>query len=91
MSYTINYSNRFDKDLKRCEKRGYKIRLIVDAINLLATNGTLPPKYRPHKLSGTMEGIWECHIQSDWLMTWQQNDTELILLFLQTGTHSDLY
>lgn len=91
MSYTVDYSNRFDKDLKRCQKRGYKIRLILDAINLLAANGTLPPKYHPHKLSGTMEGIWECHIQSDWLMTWQQNDTELILLFLQTGTHSDLY
>ncbi len=91
MSYTVDYSNRFDKDLKRCQKRGYKIRLILDAINLLAATGTLPPKYHPHKLSGTMEGIWECHIQSDWLMTWQQNDTELILLFLQTGTHSDLY
>ncbi|MCR5362578.1 MAG: hypothetical protein K6E73_11305 [Bacteroidales bacterium] len=24
-------------------------------------------------------------------MTWQQNDTELTLLFLQTGTHSDIF
>ena len=31
------------------------------------------------------------HIQPDWLMTWEQNDTELTLLFLQTGTHSDLF
>ena len=27
----------------------------------------------------------------DWLMTWEQNDTQLTLLFLQTGTHSDLF
>lgn len=91
MKYTIRTSKSFEKDLKRCEKRGYNMRLVYDIMQLLATNGTLPPKYRPHKLSGTMEGIWECHIQSDWLMTWQQNDTELILLFLQTGTHSNLY
>lgn len=36
-------------------------------------------------------GQWECHIQPDWLMTWEQNDTQLTLLFLQTGTHSDLF
>lgn len=33
----------------------------------------------------------ECHIQSDWLLIWQQNDEELILLFTNTGTHSDLF
>ena len=27
----------------------------------------------------------------DWLMTWEQNDRELTLLFLKTGTHSDLF
>ena len=30
-------------------------------------------------------------IEPDWLMTWEQNDMELTLLFLQTGTHSDLF
>ncbi|MBQ2498264.1 MAG: hypothetical protein II509_06430 [Prevotella sp.] len=24
-------------------------------------------------------------------MTWEQNDNQLTLLFLQTGTHSDLF
>ena len=27
----------------------------------------------------------------DWLRTWEQNDTQLTLLFLQTGTHSYLF
>ena len=54
-------------------------------------NGSLPAKYHPHKLSGDMDGIWECHIQPDWLMTWEQNDTQLTLLFLRTGTHADLF
>lgn len=89
--YQINYSNRFNKDLKRCVKRGLNILLIKDAIAQLAATGTLPSQYHPHKLSGNRQGQWECHIQLDWLMTWEQNDTELILLFLQTGTHSDLF
>ena len=32
-----------------------------------------------------------CHISPDWLLVWEQNDTELTLLFLETGTHSDLF
>ncbi len=67
------------------------MQLILDAIALLRTTGTLPAKYRPHKLVNQREETWECHIQPDWLMTWRQNDMELTLLFLQTGTHSDLF
>lgn len=89
--YQIDYSNRFNKDLKRCMKRGLNIKLIKDAIDLLAETGTLPREYRPHKLVNKKREIWECHIQPDWLMTWEQNDTQLTLLFLQTGTHSDLF
>ena len=89
--YSIDYTNRFKKDLKRCQKRGLDLQLILDAIALLRTTGTLPMSYRPHKLSGNRDGQWECHIEPDWLMIWEQNDMELTLLFLQTGTHSDLF
>jgi len=89
--YQVKYSKRFDKDLKLCIKRGLNVQLISDAIRLLATNGSLPAQYRPHKLSGNLDGIWECHIQPDWLMMWEQNDSQLTLLFLRTGTHSDLF
>ena len=89
--YSIDYTKRFNKDLKRCMKRGLDLQLIHEAIALLRATGTLPMKYRPHKLSGDKNGQWECHIQPDWLMTWEQNDTQLTLLFLQTGTHSDLF
>lgn len=91
MKYTIIPSKRFQKDMKRCEKRGYNMQLVKDAIVLLAETGTLPEKYRPHKLSGQYDGCWECHLKPDWLLIWEQNDTELILLFTGTGTHSDLF
>jgi len=89
--YQIKYSKRFDKNLKLCMKRGLNMRLIFDAIALLRTTGSLPAKYKPHKLSGDMDGIWECHIQPNWLMTWEQNDQQLTLLFLRTGTHADIF
>ncbi len=89
--YSIEYTNRFKKDLRRCQKRGLDLQLILDAIALLKTTGSLPAQYRPHKLSGNRNGQWECHIEPDWLMTWEQNNMELTLLFLQTGTHSDLF
>lgn len=91
MAYTVRISNRFKKQFRLCMKRGLDMELINEAMRLLAANGSLPAQYRPHKLSGKLQGVWECHIEPDWLMTWEQNDTELTLLFLQTGTHSDLF
>lgn len=91
MRYAIIPSKRFEKDLKRCEKRGYDMQLIKDALALLADTGQLPPEYHPHKLAGDYAGCWECHLKPDWLLVWQQNDRELVLLLTNTGTHSDLF
>lgn len=55
--YAINYTNKFRKDLKICKKRGYNISLFQEVSQLLETTGTLPPEYRPHKLSGKYEGL----------------------------------
>jgi mRNA interferase YafQ len=89
--YKITTTNRFEKEVRICIKRGYDISLLKNVMELLAESGTLPPKFKPHKLSGNYNNCWECHIKSDWLLIWQQNDTELILLFMNTGTHSDLF
>jgi len=91
MKYKIIPSKRFEKDMKRCEKRGYNMQLIKGAIVLLAETGTLPAEYKPHQLLGDRKGQWECHIQPDWLLIWEQHDQELILVMLNTGTHSDLF
>jgi addiction module toxin, relE/stbE family len=91
MNYDVITTKRFEKALKRCASRGLNMSKLSKAIGILAKLGSLPPEYRPHKLSGRYEGYWECHIQSDWLMIWEQNDTELTLLFIDTGSHSDLF
>jgi len=91
MKYTINYSSRFKKSYKLCKRRGLNIANFETVVSLLAETGTLPAKYRPHILSGKYAGIWECHIEPNWLLLWKQNDAELTLLLLDTGTHSDVF
>ncbi len=89
--YRIGFTTRFKKDFKRCKRRGLDLSLLEKVIELLRLNGNLPQLYKPHKLTGDYVNCWECHLQSDWLLVWMQNEDELIILFTNTGTHSDLF
>ena len=91
MAYIVRTTNRFDKNLEKMKKRGFPMDVFREVIKLLMVYGTVPSKYRPHKLTGCYAGKWECHLRPDWLLIWDQNDTELILLLIDTGTHSDLF
>lgn len=91
MKYTLRYTGEFKRSLKRCLKRGYDETLLTEVLTILAEKGSLPEKYRPHILHGDYKGYWECHITSDWLLVWDQNDRELVLLMTNTGTHADLF
>lgn len=91
MKYDILFSNQFKRSYKRCIKRGYNKTLFEKVITILSESGTLPPRYKPHKLTGEWSGLWECHIQPDWLLIWEQRESELTLILTDTGTHSDLF
>lgn len=89
--YKITFTNQFKRSVKVCKKRGLDLGLLSAAIDLLQKTGSLPDSYRTHKLSGKYTGCLECHIRPDWLLVWQQNNRELTLLFVDTGSHSDLF
>lgn len=89
--YEVTYTNQFKRSLKKCIKRGLDVELFRTALNILQQEGKLPQQYHPHKLSGKYSNYWECHLQPDWLMVWEQNDRELNLLLIDTGTHADLF
>lgn len=91
MAYNISFTKNFNKDVERCRKRGYNMAKLRNVLDILIETGSVPPQCKPHKLSGNREGEWECHIGPDWLLVWKQNDQELTLLMLNTGTHSDLF
>ena len=89
--YALSYTNQFKKSVKLCKKRGLDLKLLHTSIDLLQKNGSLPEQYGTHKLSGKYLGCMECYIKPDWLLVWKQNDLELILLLVDTGSHSDLF
>lgn len=87
----IRPSNKFQKDLKRIKKRGYNVSLLTSIISKLAAGEPLPEKNKDHPLSGTFKGFRECHITPDWLLIYEVNGKELILILSRTGTHSDVF
>nr|WP_265101273.1 type II toxin-antitoxin system YafQ family toxin [Magnetococcus marinus] len=50
----------------------------------------MPADFVPHRLTGNWDGCWECHIESDWLLIWVDEQEETIIL-TRLGTHSDLF
>lgn len=91
MAYEVGFSHKFKKDVKRCGKRDYEMSLLNKAMELLRQEGELPAKYESHKLGGNYKGRWECHIKSDWLLIWQQDESKKEIYLERTGTHSDLF
>jgi mRNA interferase YafQ len=85
----ITQRKQFRNDLRRQKRRGKDAEELFAAVELLAETGTLPEGYRPHKLTGEWKGVWECHIEPDWLLIYEVTATEVLLI--RTGTHSDLF
>jgi mRNA interferase YafQ len=58
-------------------------------IEVLANQQPLEERFRDHALVGNFDGCRECHIRPDWLLIYQANQTDLVLI--RTGTHNDLF
>jgi mRNA interferase YafQ len=93
--YNVYKTNTFKKNVTLCYKRNLDLNLLEEVIVKLAKKEQLPEKNFPHPLKGYKkkqnEEVMECHIQPDWLLVWTQNETELLLLLTNTGTHSDIF
>lgn len=89
--YNIKPTSKFQKDLKRIQKRGFDLSLLTAVIKKLAAGEPLPEKNRDHLLSGNFSGCRECHITPDWLLIYELDGENLFLYLTRTGTHSDLF
>ena len=83
------YLKSFEKELARDKKRGKDFSKMKKVMSMLLQEEQLPVKYRNHKLKGEFEGYWECHVEPDWLLVYKKTNTHII--FVRTGTHSDLF
>ena len=88
MRYVI-LKARCKRDLERAVQRDKDREKFLDIARLLSREGRVPIHRRPHKLSGEYAGLWECHIESDWLLIYDISDEEVVLV--RTGSHTDLF
>ena len=89
--YEVIFTNEFLKNYKLCTNRKYDILLLDKILTTLAETGAVPSNHRPHILSGKLQGYWECHVKSDWLLIWIKNEDQKTITLIGTGTHSDLF
>jgi len=79
--FQIVITNKFKKDVKLFQKRGYDMELLKRVIEQFEKGGKLPKINKPHKLSGDFVDYWEAHIKPDWLIIWKEmlNENEIWL------------
>ena len=89
--YELRITGECKQNLKLCKRRGLPMDELWAVVDTLLHGEPLNEKYHAHQLYGNRRGQWECHIRPDWLLIWEQHDVELILVMVNTGTHSDLF
>ncbi len=83
------YGNHFRRDFKLAVKRGLNMKLLYRVMKCLENDTPLDEKYQNYALTGNYAGHFECHIQPDWLLIYRLAENAVI--FVRTGTHSDLF
>lgn len=89
--YNLRYTNKIQRNIKLMKKRGKDLDKLKIVLKLLQQGAELPAKYKDHALTGNYTGCRECHIEPDWLLVYEILNNELVILFLITGSHSDLF
>jgi mRNA interferase YafQ len=88
----VKYTSRFKRDYKReqsgryCEKLNV---LLMEAVNLLAADATLPLRYFDHQLSGEWSDHRDCHIKPDLILIYRKPD-DANLELVRLDSHSEL-
>ncbi len=79
----------FKKDIKLIKKRNLPLEKLQNVVLALRSGKKLPRKLKDHALKGNYRYHRECHITPDWLLIYQIDRNELVLV--RTGSHADLF
>lgn len=91
--YQIKYTSDFKKNYKKIKKQGKDVEKLKYVVNKLANGIELEEKYKNHILTDSKhyKNCGECHIEPDWLLVYQYINSELVLVLVATGSHSELF
>lgn len=87
--YQPVFTNQFKKDMKRGQRQNRNTEQFKLIARELLSGSELDPIFRDHKLVGNFEGRRECHVESDWLLIYKQEEDRII--FERIGSHSELF
>ena len=85
---TIIITGQYKKDLKLARKRHLPEDKLNEIILKLANDEELPSANRDHPLTGEFRGCMECHVESDFLLIWVDDD---YIEVVRIGSHSELF
>jgi mRNA interferase YafQ len=88
----VKYTRRFKRDYQR-EKSGVHRKkldaLLMEVVNLLASDAQLPRRNFDHPLSGEWSDHRDCHIRPDLVLIYRKPDDDSLEL-VRLGSHSEL-
>ena len=84
----LSTTKQFQKDYKKSLKSGRDMSRIKQVMTWIASEQSLDPSLRDHKLIGNYKGRRECHLAGDWLLIYKLEKNKVI--FERTGSHSEL-
>lgn len=87
----VEYTTQFKRDLKLAKKRNKNIIALQKIMKMIEREETLNPRFKDHPLTGNWKTHRELHIEPDWLLIYKLIPNEKVVIFVRTGTHSDLF
>jgi mRNA interferase YafQ len=84
-------TRQFEKDYRKIRKSDKNLDKLHTVMQRLIGSERLSYQYKDHALSGQFKNRRECHIEPDWLLVYQVNKREEIIIFERTGSHADIF
>lgn len=92
INYKVKYSKEFKKSLKKVMKQGKNIDKLLNIVDMLSHKKQLDSKYKDHALYSDkrFKDCRDCHIEPDWVLIYKYLENEIVLLLVNTGSHSEV-
>ena len=90
--YKIKFSKEFRRSLKKVKKQGKDIDKLFDIVYKLSNGEVLEKKHKDHALynDNRFKNCRDCHIEPDWVLIYKYLESDIILLLVNTGSHSEV-
>lgn len=92
----VEFSNKFYKKFKKLKKSAQFEKIsknFKELLDCFEFNKSIPSKFINHKLNDDKyyKDCWECHLLPYVLVIYQYIDNRAIILFINIGTHEQLF